>query len=130
MKFKIACGTDNGKTFTDGHFGDSKYFLIYEYNTENHSFGFIQKVKNIFKEEQKHDDAQKAKSISDILQDIQVVLAFAMGPNITKIRKKFIPVISREKDIIKSFDNIKKEIAEMINEMELPSGKDKKIFII
>ena len=46
MKFKIACGTDDGQNFTTEHFGDSKYFLIYECDSEIGKIVFLEKREN------------------------------------------------------------------------------------
>jgi predicted Fe-Mo cluster-binding NifX family protein len=130
MKVKIACGTDDEKNFTDNHFGDSKYFLIYEYNSESQDIKFIKKVNNGSEDEEEHGDIKKAKGISGILQDVSILVAFVMGPNIMRMRKKFVPVISREKNILKTLNKIKEDILQMIKEVQSLEKKDKKIFII
>jgi predicted Fe-Mo cluster-binding NifX family protein len=130
MKIKIACGTDDEENFTNNHFGDSSNFLIYEYDSESQNIEFIEKIENKSEEEEEHGDIKKAKSISTVLQDISILVAFVMGPNITRMRKKFVPVVSRKKDILKTLEKIKEDLPEMINEINLPEGQDKKIFII
>lgn len=131
MKIKIACGTNNKKDFTSNHFGDSEYFLIYEYNSENQSIELIKEIKNTFEEEEEeHGDVEKAKGVSAILKDVQVLAAFVMGPNVTRMRKKFVPVISREKNILKTLDKIKEKMSQIKKESQLLSGKDREIFII
>jgi predicted Fe-Mo cluster-binding NifX family protein len=130
MKFKIACGTDDGQNFTNEHFGDSKYFLIYECDSLSKEISFLNKQENNSEEEEKHGDPKKAKGISSILKDIPVLLAFVMGPNIVRMRKKFIPIISKEKDIQKTLEKFKEIIPEVINEIEKVQGEDKKVFVI
>ncbi|MCD4705780.1 NifB/NifX family molybdenum-iron cluster-binding protein [bacterium] len=130
MKLKIACGTDDKKIFTNNHFGDSKYFLIYEYDLENKNIEFAEKINNNSEDEEEHGDIKKAKSISDVLKEISVLVAFVMGPNIARMRKKFVPVISREKNIEKTLNKIKEDMVRIIKESQLPDGQDKKIFII
>ncbi len=130
MKLKIACGTDDGENFTNNHFGDSSKFLIYEYDSESQNIEFVEKIENNSEDEEEHGDIKKARSISTVLQDISILVAFVMGPNITRMRKKFVPVVSREKDILKTLEKIKEDLPEMINEINLPKGQDKKIFII
>ena len=46
------------------------------------------------------------------------------------MRKKFVPVISREKNILKTLNKIKEDILQMIKEVQSLEKKDKKIFII
>lgn len=129
MKFRIACGTNDGIKFTTEHFGDSKFFLIYEVNSETLEIIFIEKIENNSQEEKMHGDSLKAKNISEILNNVKILLAFTMGPNIIRMRKKFVPVISREKNIEKSLEQFKTIIKEISQEIET-EGKDKKIFYL
>jgi len=130
MKFKIACGTNDEKEFTEEHFGDSKYFLIYEYDFSNQKIIFLEKRNNNSEEEKIHGDPKKAKGISEILKDIPVLLAFAMGPNIVRMRKKFVPVISREKNIKKALEKFKEIIPQIISEINKEIGEEREIFIV
>ncbi|RLC38661.1 hypothetical protein DRH27_01730 [Candidatus Falkowbacteria bacterium] len=130
MKLKIACGSDDEKMFINNHFGDSKYFLIYEYDSENQDIKFVKKIINNSEDKKEHGDIKKAKNISVVLKETSVLVAFVMGPNIIKMRKKFVPVISREKNIEKTLSKIKEYMAQIIKESQLPDGQDKKIFII
>ncbi len=130
VKFKIACGTDDGQDFTSEHFGDSKNFLIYEYDSETREIVFLSKINNNSKEEEMHGDSEKAKGISGILKDIPVLLAFVMGPNINRMKKKFIPIISREKNISKTLGMLKKIIPEIIQEIKQIKEGDNKVFVI
>ena len=129
MKFRITCGTNDEKTFCLDHFGDSKYFLVYEVDSETKDINFLEKIENNSLEEKMHGDPKKAKGISGILKDVKVLVAFAMGPNIVRMRKRFIPVISREKDIEKSLEKFKIHIPEIKIELEKEDG-DKNIFYI
>ena len=129
MKFKIACGTDDEKTFCLDHFGDSKYFLVYEVDSETRDINFLEKIENHSEEEKIHGDPVKAGNISETLKDIEVLVAFAMGPNIIRMRKRFIPVISSEKNISKSLEKFKKYITEIKIELE-KEQKDKNILYL
>mgnify|MGYP003681941673 CR=1 FL=1 len=86
MKIKLACGTDNEIEFTNKHFGSSKYFLIYEFDLETKDLGFLRRIENFTPEEEKHGDIKKAKSLSELLNNVFVLVAFRYGPNI--IRRK------------------------------------------
>jgi len=129
MIFRIACGTNNGKIFTTEHFGDSKFFLIHELDSETLELRFIEKIYNNSEEEKMHGDAVKAKGVSGILNNVDVLIAFTMGPNITRMRKKFVPVISREIDIEKSLELFKGIVEEILPEIKIKS-RDKKIFYL
>jgi len=107
VKIKLACGTDNGTEFTNEHFGSSKYFLIYDFDLEAKDLRFIKRIVNSSQEEEKHGDIKKAKSVSELLKNVFVFAAFRYGPNIIRIKKRFVPIISREKNIEKTLYKIK-----------------------
>jgi len=130
MKVKLACGTDNGTEFTDKHFGSSKYFLIYEFNLETKDLEFLNKIENSTPEEEKHGDIKKAKSVSELLKNVFVLVAFRYGPNIIRIKKRFVPIISREKNIEKTLNKVKLCSNKIKSEIEKEKGIDKKIIYI
>jgi predicted Fe-Mo cluster-binding NifX family protein len=111
-----AFGTDDGKHFTNRHFGDSNKFDLYEISNE--SISFIKQIENNSVEETTHADPKKAGSISKILktQGVQIVVSKQFGPNIKRIRKNFVCIRVLEDDIAPiqkmTIDNI-----EMINQM-------------
>lgn len=107
MKIKLACGTDNGTEFTNEHFGSSKYFLIYEFDLETKNLRFLKRIENSTQEEEKHGDIKKAKSVSELLENVSVFVANRYGPNIKRIKRRFIPIISREKNIEKTLNKVK-----------------------
>ena len=130
MKIKLACGTDNETEFTNEHFRSSKYFLIYEFDLETKDLRFLKKIENSTQEEEKHGDAKKAKSVSELLKNVFVLAAFRYGPNIIRIKKRFVPIISREKNIDKALNKIKLLINKIKSEVEKEKGIDKKIIYI
>ena len=125
MKIKITLATDNGKELTKEHFGSAKNYLTYLYNLKNGNIEFLKKIKNTTPEEKTHGDSEKAKAVSKALKDSKVFVNLVFGPNISKIRKTFIPVVSRIKEIERVLEKLKKvnkEIKENLN-------KDKKDII-
>jgi predicted Fe-Mo cluster-binding NifX family protein len=130
MIIKIACGTDDGENFTQNHFGDSEFFLIYKYDPKEKKIEFLEKIVNSSEDEEEHGSVKKAEKVSDILRGVSVLVAFTMGPNIVRMRKKFVPVISREKNISKAMEKIRNKLPEIIDEITLSKKEDKKIFII
>lgn len=102
MKPIVACGTKDGEHLYSEHFGESPYFLLYE--LKQGEAEFIEKIENITREEEEektHGDPVKAKSISSLLKtkSVNVLLAHQMGPNVIKVSKNFVPVISKKVDI-------------------------------
>jgi len=130
MMIKLACGTDNEIEFSNGHFGSSKYFLIYEFNLETKDLGFLKKIENSTPEEEKHGDSKKAKSVSELLKNVFVFVAFRYGPNIIRIKKRFVPIISREKNIEKTLNKVKLCSNKIKSEIEKEKGIDKGIIYI
>ncbi len=129
MKIKLACGTDNETEFTNGHFGSSKFFLIYDFDLETKDLRFLKRIENSTQEEE-HGDIKKAKSVSELLKNIFVFAAFRYGPNIIRIKKRFVPIISREKNIEKTIYKIKLFSNKIKSEIEKEKGIDKEIIYI
>jgi len=130
MMIKLACGTDNETEFTNGHFGSSKYFLIYDFDLETKDLRFLKRIENSTQEEEKHGDIKKVKSVSELLKNVFVLVAFRYGPNIIRIKKRFIPIISREKNIEKTLNKVKLCSNKIKSEIEKEKGIDKEIIYI
>ncbi|MCD6414234.1 MAG: hypothetical protein J7L23_01245 [Candidatus Diapherotrites archaeon] len=127
---KIAVGTDDGTHFTDEHFGSARFYLIYELNLDTLELKKVEERKNTSVEERMHGDPNKAQSVSELLKDIDALVAFAMGPNIIRIKKRFVPVISRDKNVEKSLKLLLDHIDEIKQELAKPIGIDKDIIYL
>ncbi len=112
----VALSTDDGKTLTKEHFGDGKIFQLY--SVEDNEVNLLKIIENTTGEEEIHGDIEKAREISEIVKGVDILLGFRFGPNIMRIKRKFLPVISRERDIEKALKNLKKHIGEIKREME------------
>ena len=126
----MACATDDGKEFTTEHFGDAKFYLVYELDLENKELTFLRQIDNTSDEEKTHGDPKKAASISEIMGDIQVIVGFAMGTNVTRMRKNFVPVISRKKRIEGALEEILNLTDPIKLNLEKPKGEDRDIIFI
>ncbi len=107
---RIAFSTDDGKNLIKDHFGEGKKFLVFE--VSEYGVKFLEERANLSEEEKFHGDPSKAKKISEILKDVDVLVGFAMGPNIKRMRQKFLPVISRYESIEENLQIIKERIDE------------------
>ncbi|MBN2016983.1 MAG: dinitrogenase iron-molybdenum cofactor biosynthesis protein [Candidatus Cloacimonetes bacterium] len=117
MKFKAAFATDDGKTFMERHFGDALFYDIYEVKDDKALF--VKRIENTVPEEEElHADPRKAKGISSLLlkENVTVVVSKIFGPNIKRIRKKFVCIVIKNGTIddavhriIKNLDLIKGE---------------------
>ncbi|MCD6106928.1 MAG: hypothetical protein J7J57_01795 [Caldisericaceae bacterium] len=114
-KIVAAFGVDNDGNLIDAHFGDSEYFEIF--SISENSIVFVEQRKNLKIVEKMHGDPNKAKAISTLLSGVDVLVAFRMGPNILRMKKKFVPVIVGTRDkhlakklVLKNFPYILEEI--------------------
>ena len=103
----VAVATDNGENFMDRHFGDAHYFDIYKLSKT--SINFIKRIENKIEEQEDiHADPEKAKGVAGLLkeEDVTVVVSKIFGPNIQRIRKKFVCVIMNDETIKAALDRI------------------------
>ena len=119
-KILVAIATDNGKNFIDKHFGDAKFYNIYEIDP-NKSI-FIKKIENSTAEEDEevHADPKKAKGISNLLlsENVKFVVSKIFGPNIKRIKKKFVCIVSKDETIEESLSKICENFEIIKNELE------------
>jgi predicted Fe-Mo cluster-binding NifX family protein len=106
----VAFSTDNGKHFIDRHSGDAKYYDLYQINSS--SANFIKRIENNTGKEERHADPLKAKGISELLkkEGVQVMVAKCFGPNIKRIKSKFVCVMMNDDEIAISLKNLQKQI--------------------
>lgn len=103
---QVAFASNDGILLADSHFGDAKYFFIYEINGKE--YRFVEKRENTTGEELEHGDEVKARSITSILRDVHVLVSYRMGPNINRIKKRFLPIVSRHKRIDRNIEILNK----------------------
>ncbi|MCD6110107.1 MAG: NifB/NifX family molybdenum-iron cluster-binding protein [Thermoplasmata archaeon] len=130
MKILFACGTDDGKTFTDEHFGSASFYMIYSMDKDSGKIEFVKRMENTSPQERDHGDPERARYISQMFSDVPVLVAFAMGPNITRMRKRFVPVISRVREIESALEILPHYREDIIKEMEKPEGEDRRIIYL
>ena len=114
----ISMGTDDSKIIkSDDHVGMSKYYLIYGYSEGE--MNFKEKRENIKYQEDKtkvHGDLKKAKKVSSVLEGVDIIVGKMLGPNIKRLKNKFVCVIIREPKIKKALEIIKENINEIVEE--------------
>ena len=97
----VGIATDDSENFTNRHFGDANCFDIYELTAEG--IKFVKQIKNTVDEEEPdlHADPEKAKGIARLLkkEGVNVLVSKIFGPNIKRVRKKFVCVVSRAENI-------------------------------
>ena len=117
-KLTFAIGTDNEKTIkSDDHVGMSKDYLIYEYSKGELVFKEKRENKKYEEDERLiHGDPEKAKKVGEVLRGVDVIVGKIIGPNITRMKDKFVPVVIRELEIKKALEILKENINEIVEE--------------
>ena len=118
-KIRVAFATDNGKTFMGRHFGDADFYDIYK--IDGNKANFIKRIDNtVDEEEEVHADPQKAKGISKLLltEKVNVVVSKIFGPNIKRIKKKFVCIVIKDEEIEEGINKICTNIEKIYNEWE------------
>lgn len=107
-KMLVAIATDNGENFIDRHFGDAKFYNIYEIDPSKSIF--VKRIENSTEEEDEevHADPKKAKGISNLLlsENVKIVVSKVFGPNIKRIKKKFVCILANDKTLEISLSKI------------------------
>ena len=113
---RLAVATDDGEHFMGRHFGDAKFFEIYEFSGSGYEV--VGRVINDLDEEGGHADPRKAKGIAGILreQDVQVAAAKVFGPNIKRIKKRFVCVLTGHDKISDGLDMMVRRYPEIVAE--------------
>ncbi len=116
----FAVGTDDNETIkSNDHVGMSKYFQVWAYSEGE--LTFKEKRENAkYKEENEriHGDPGKAKATSSVLTGIDVLVGKMFGPNIVRLKNKFVCVVVREPEIKKVTEIIKENINEIAEEYD------------
>ncbi|ADT85164.1 NifB/NifX family molybdenum-iron cluster-binding protein [Thermococcus barophilus] len=123
-KLRIAFGMENEGKLTDGHYGDSEFFLIYEI-LEDGTVKLLEKKPNRAKKmeehESEHGDLRKFRVVIEQLEDVDVLAAFRMGPNFLRIRDQSnkVAFFTSTRDlnlalqrVIESFEELWKQVEE------------------
>jgi len=125
----VAFGTDDGNTLkSDNHVGMSKYFGLYRFSDGQEEF--IEQRSNLkYKEDETktHGDPGKAKATASALRNVDVLVGRIFGPNITRLRNKFVCAVVRKDAIEEAIRMVRENISEIIEEK---NKKDKRGIIL
>ena len=109
MAMIVAFGMENERVMFDGHYGDSKFFAIYEI-TPRGEVKFVEKRSNEAKdvEEEEHGDVNKFRAVISQLKDVDLLAAYRMGPNFLRIKENTNKEVffTRTKDFSKAMENL------------------------
>ncbi len=115
LALRIAFSTNDGELLVDDHFGEGRYFYIYEY-VPGEGFKLVDKRINTSGEEEIHGDPIKAMKIAEILKDVDILVGYRMGPNVTRMKKRFLPIVSRTRSIRETLELLSRNI-EMLGKL-------------
>jgi len=108
---RVAVGMEDENELESGHYGDSKFFLIYEF--DNGKLRYIERRNNkaVMMEENEHGDINKFRAVIAQLQDIDVLIAYRMGPNFVRIKENTSKKVffARTRDLNTALDRFVKE---------------------
>ena len=118
-KLITAYATDDGLSFINRHFGDANFYDIYEISTKEAKL--LKRIENNTEEdsdEEIHGNPIKAQSITSILREegVMMVVSRVFGPNLKRIKKKFLCVIQKEGNIEESLENMKDNFPLLLEE--------------
>ena len=117
-RVRLAVATDDGEHFMGRHFGEARFFEIYEFSGSGYEV--VGRVTNDLDEEEGHADPRKAKGIAGILraQGVQVAAAKVFGPNIKRIKKHFVCILTGHEKISDCLELLMRNYLEIIAEFE------------
>ena len=125
MKLLVAFAADDGKNLISDHFGMAKYFYIYRFFEGKDEFvERRENVKYIEDETIKHGDPNKAKATSSAVEGVDVIAGKRFGPNLTRLAKKFVCVITRV-DTLAEAVNLVRDNIDKVESMKNKSGEMK-----
>lgn len=91
---QIAAGLNSDSLLHDGHFGDAPYYAVYSITSEGR-LKFEESRPNPGFQQRMHGDPLKARSVAELLKDVDVLLAHQVGPNVKRMKKQFVVLVAR-----------------------------------
>ncbi len=121
----IAAATDDGKRFPDRHFGDADRYAVYKVTPE--MIELVKEIPNLTEEEKVHADPAKAGSITGLLrkEGVQAVVTTVFGPNLKRIKKKFVCIIAESESIEETLNIVRERFSQVQEAWE--AGEDRGI---
>ncbi len=127
-EFLVAFGSDDGESLKgDTHVGMSRYFVIYRICEDAREF--VERRENVkYQEDEtlKHGDPGKARAVSSALEGVDVIVGQRFGPNITRLRNKFLCVVVRKDCIEEAARIISDNFLSLLEE----AGKEERAGIV
>lgn len=128
----FAIGTDDHQTVqSNDHVGKSAYFDIFEYFEGTLVFRETRENPKYREDETKvHGDPGKAKATASALAGVDVLVGRLMGPNIVRLKNKFVCAIVRKKKIADAKDILVENICAIIHEKNKKDTEERRGLIL
>jgi len=128
----FAIGTDDEKTIKqDDHVGMSKQFSIWKYSKGKLTFQETRDNARYKEDETRiHGDPNKAKATALALKGVDVLVGKMFGPNIVRLKNRFVCVVIRELQINKAIKIIEENIENIEKILEEKEKNEKSAIIL
>ena len=109
---KVAFATTDGHQMTSEHFGDARFYPIYE--IDNEGVTYIKTIENTTEAEEEHGhhhgNPHKAQGIGRLMKQhgVQVLVGKAFGPNIVRMKSNFAIVLVKDQTVEQAVQTIQK----------------------
>ncbi len=127
QNIRVAIATDNGNTCIERHFGDARYYYLYDIDMAGSHF--VAKLENnldIEEQESAHGDPRKASGIGGLLKQQQVNTAVSkvFGPNIKRLIKQYACILVSVDAIPEVLELLVQEQNRVFEELEKGEGRN------
>lgn len=126
----VAIGTDDQKTIkADNHVGMSKYFQVWIYENGETTYRESRENAKCREDESKtHGDPEKARATASALENIDVLIGEKFGPNISRLKNRFVCAVVRGgRTIDQAIAMLKENVNEILEEK---CSKEKKGIVL
>ena len=117
MEIIAAVATDDGVHTINRHFGDAKQYSIFKISAEDATF--LKSINNKTGiEDEVHADPRKAGSVAGLMQNenVNTTVSRAFGPNIKRIKKKFVCVLVNNDKVEEAVKKVQNELIQIESE--------------
>lgn len=120
----VAVATDDGHRFMTRHFGDAAFYDIY--HLDDAGYTHVARVENDLDEEDGHADPAKASGVAGLLHphDVHVAAAPVFGPNLKRIRRRFVCVLCGDGPVATALDLMLARRQELAAELARGAERD------
>lgn len=125
---RAAIATDEGTTCITRHFGDARYYDLYDVNQSGvHFVGRLENTVDVEENEESHGDIKKASGIGSLLkqQRVNTAVSKVFGPNIKRLIKNYACVIVSEDSITKVLEMLAREQSSLCDALD--AGEERSV---